>query len=146
MKVAIYARVSTDKQDNANQLEQLREFRQQAELGDRHWVQGHSDRIWKAQSPSVWRRDAGGIATELWPAVVLGSGSAEPWGHRQDAQLPWLQPAIDFASKQDVQRNAHRHYRQKQQRDQDHAGSGVHCANYGVRGDKFREQRLHSFS
>jgi DNA invertase Pin-like site-specific DNA recombinase len=26
MKVAIYARVSTDKQDNANQLEQLREF------------------------------------------------------------------------------------------------------------------------
>jgi len=28
MKVAIYARVSTDKQDNANQLEQLREFAQ----------------------------------------------------------------------------------------------------------------------
>jgi len=26
MKIAIYARVSTDKQDNANQLEQLREF------------------------------------------------------------------------------------------------------------------------
>jgi DNA invertase Pin-like site-specific DNA recombinase len=26
MRVAIYARVSTDKQDNANQLEQLREF------------------------------------------------------------------------------------------------------------------------
>ncbi len=26
MKVAIYTRVSTDKQDNANQLEQLREF------------------------------------------------------------------------------------------------------------------------
>jgi len=26
MKVAIYARVSTDKQDNSNQLEQLREF------------------------------------------------------------------------------------------------------------------------
>jgi DNA invertase Pin-like site-specific DNA recombinase len=26
MNVAVYARVSTDKQDNANQLEQLREF------------------------------------------------------------------------------------------------------------------------
>jgi DNA invertase Pin-like site-specific DNA recombinase len=32
MKVAIYARVSTDKQDNANQLEQLREF-----ASKQHW-------------------------------------------------------------------------------------------------------------
>jgi len=42
MKVAIYARVSTDKQDNADQLEQLREFasRQQWEI-----VTGYKDTV-----------------------------------------------------------------------------------------------------
>jgi DNA invertase Pin-like site-specific DNA recombinase len=53
LNVGIYARVSTDKQDNANQLDQLREFAARAGLGDRRGIYRYSHGLWQKDSPPV---------------------------------------------------------------------------------------------
>ena len=45
MKIGIYARISTRKQDELNQLDQLREFAAKQGLGDRHRVCGYRVRL-----------------------------------------------------------------------------------------------------
>jgi DNA invertase Pin-like site-specific DNA recombinase len=51
MKIAIYARVSTEKQETENQLLQLREF-----ASKQDWERGSMRRAWRVQAKNLGRR------------------------------------------------------------------------------------------
>ena len=71
-RVAIYARVSTDKQDNENQLLQLREFAaKQGWQITREYVDSESGS--KASRPEFQRMFRGCLAAQVRSVALLGA-------------------------------------------------------------------------